>query len=135
MERFQVTAYTDGACSGNPGPGGWGAVLMCGKYEREISGGERETTNNRMELKAVLEVVRALNAPCELFVCTDSQNVIGWLSKGWKRKNPAIRALCQEIEAALKEGSHAIAFEHVKGHSGDPLNERADALAVAAIPH
>lgn len=130
----KVIVYTDGACSGNPGPGGWAAVLTCGEHEKHLSGGEPDTTNNQMELKAVLEGIRALKFPCSVTVVTDSQNVIGWLSQGWKRRNPQIVLLCRDIERAIKDGGHTVQFTKVAGHSGDRLNELADGLARAAIP-
>jgi len=131
----KVIIYTDGSCSGNPGPGGWAAVLTSGDHKNEISGGNPDTTSNRMELQAVLSAIYALRRPCcDVVIVTDSRNAIGWLSKGWKRKNPAIRALCQEIEAAIRTGCHEVSFEKVKGHSGHEFNERADQLAREAIP-
>ena len=130
-----VTIHTDGACSGNPGPGGWSAILTCGEHQKEISGGEPETTNNRMELTAVLKGLHALTKPCQVTIVTDSQNVIGWLSMGWKRNKPEIRQLCAEIDLVVASKQLTISYEKVKGHSGHPMNERADQLAVAAIPH
>ena len=131
----KVTIHTDGACSGNPGKGGWAAVLTSRGHKKEISGGNPDTTNNQMELQAVLSAIYALRRPCcDVVIVTDSQNVIGWLSQGWKRKNPQIRALCEQIEAAIRTGCHEVSFEKVKGHSGHEFNERADQLAREAIP-
>ena len=139
----QVEIFTDGACSGNPGAGGWGAVLRFGAHEKELSGGEAETTNNRMELTAVIEALTALKEPCEVTVTTDSKYVVdaiekgwvyGWQKKNWMRapgepvKNPD---LWKRLLALLAE--HDVTFRWVRGHNGHPENERCDALAVAAI--
>ena len=129
-----VVIYTDGACRPNPGPGGWAAVLINGQHEKHLSGGVSDSTNNRMELHAVLEGIKALKKPCAVTITTDSQNVIGWLSLGWKRKVAEIALLCREIDQAIEAGGHQVAFCKVKGHGSDRLNELADALAVAAIP-
>jgi len=129
-----VTIHTDGACSGNPGPGGWSAILTCGEHRKELSGGEPDTTSNRMELTAVLKGLHALTKPCKVTIVTDSANVIGWLSLGWKRKNAQIAALCAEIERVIEAKGLTVEFQKVAGHAGHPLNERADQLAVAAIP-
>lgn len=137
----KVTLYTDGACSGNPGPGGWAAILIYGTQERELSGGEAETTNNRMELMATIMGLKNLKEPCEVTLCTDSKYVLqgftewlpGWRAKGWKTadKKPVKNVdLWQALEAAAKP--HHIHWQWVKGHSGDVMNDRADALAVAA---
>ena len=137
-----VTIYTDGACSGNPGPGGWGAVLTCAGVERELSGGEAQTTNNRMEMMAAIEGLRALKEPCTVEIYTDSQYVkngitqwiIGWQKNGWKnaQKQPVKNAdLWQEL---LKETArHTVSWHWVRGHDGDPGNERADTLARLAV--
>ena len=133
-----VTIYTDGACSGNPGPGGWGAILMSGAHERELFGGEPNTTNNRMELTAAIRALEALKRPCKVELHTDSQYVrqgitewlAGWKSRGWKTaaKAPVKNEdLWRELDAARLR--HDVAWRWVKGHSGHPLNERADALA------
>lgn len=133
-----VEIYTDGACSGNPGPGGWGALLLYGEHEKEISGGELETTNNRMELTAAIEALGLLKRPCTVNLHTDSTYVRdgitkwihGWKAKGWKtaNKKPVKNAdLWQALDAAVKR--HDIEWIWVKGHAGDPGNERADALA------
>jgi len=139
-----VTLFTDGACSGNPGPGGWGALLCYKKRERELSGGEPDTTNNRMELLAVIHGLEALKRPVRVRICTDSQYVMKgiteWLSvwkrRGWKTagRQPVKNVdLWQRLEAAL--APHQIEWEWVRGHSGHPENERVDALARAAISH
>ena len=136
-----VTIYTDGACSGNPGPGGWGAVLKYGAHERELSGGEAQTTNNRMELTAVIEALRLLKEPCEVELYSDSKYVIdalskgwvyGWQKKGWRKSdnNPALNVdLWERLLPLLKY--HEVEFVWVKGHAGHPENERCDRLAVA----
>lgn len=133
-----VEIYTDGACSGNPGPGGWGALLMYGKHEKEICGGEAETTNNRMELTAAIEALNHLSRPCRINLHTDSTYVRdgitkwihGWKAKGWRTaaKKPVKNAeLWQALDAACQH--HDVTWKWVKGHAGDPGNERADALA------
>ncbi len=128
-----LVAHTDGACSGNPGPGGWAVVYsQGGVLIGELSGGSPATTNNRMELVAIQEALRQAPEGVDLQIITDSQNAIGWLSKGWKRKDPAIAALCQEIDQLM--AARSCTFSHVLGHNGDVLNERADRLAVLAIP-
>ena len=137
----EVTVFTDGACSGNPGPGGWGAILRFGEHEKELSGGEAETTNNRMELSAVIAALSALKEPCRVTVVTDSKYVSdavtlgwaeGWRKKGWKRAGGA-RAqnpdLWEKLLNLLKV--HEVKFVWVKGHDGHPENERCDRLAVA----
>ncbi len=134
----QVKIYTDGACSGNPGPGGWGAVLIYGDHEKDISGGELDTTNNRMEMMAVIEGARALKDPCELSIFTDSTYVMkgitewleGWKAKGWKtaaKKPVKNKDLWLELEEELAR--HKVDWNWVKGHAGDEYNERADQLA------
>ncbi|MCQ9374524.1 ribonuclease HI [Methyloversatilis sp. XJ19-13] len=138
-----VIIYTDGACSGNPGPGGWGALLKCGAVERELSGGERATTNNRMELMAVIEALNALKKPVHAVVYTDSQYVQkgisewihGWKRKGWKTAggDPVKNVdLWQALDAAARV--HEVEWKWVKGHAGHPENERVDRLARDAIP-
>ncbi len=137
-----VVIWTDGACSGNPGPGGWAAILVWNGSERELSGGERDTTNNRMELMGPLEALRALSRPSTVVVKTDSAYLQraftdGWLAR-WKRngwqtsgKTPvANRDLWEQLDALV--GRHTVTFERVKGHAGVDMNERADRLAVAA---
>ena len=135
-----VEIYTDGACSGNPGPGGWGTILRCGKYEKELSGGEKDTTNNRMELTAVIEGLKALNRPCKVRITTDSQYVVNGITKGWAEKwrsnnwiksdkKPAQnKELWEELLNQLAR--HDYEFKWIKGHAGHPENERCDALAV-----
>jgi len=134
----QVRAFTDGACSGNPGPGGWGAVLQFGDHEREIYGGTADTTNNRMELSAAIEALKALNEPCRVSLTTDStyvkdgitQWLANWKRNGWKTaaKKPVKN---QDLWQALdhEAARHEIDWSWVKGHSGHPENERADRLA------
>ncbi|MEM9473077.1 MAG: ribonuclease HI [Pseudomonadota bacterium] len=137
-----VTIYTDGACSGNPGPGGWGAILVHGETRKELSGGESETTNNRMELQAAIEALNALKRPCKVALYTDSVYVRdgitkwikGWQRNGWRTaaKKPVKNAeLWQELQAALQP--HDIDWHWVKGHAGHPENERADELARAGM--
>lgn len=136
----KVCIYTDGACSGNPGPGGWAAILTYGENERELSGGERETTNNRMELMAVISALTALKESCEVELWTDSQYIekainegwlAGWKRRGWKRKGGELKniELWQELDRLL--GRHKVNFNWLKGHDGHEYNERCDALAVA----
>ena len=137
-----VTLYTDGACSGNPGPGGWGAILEFQGNEKELSGGERETTNNRMELTAVIAGLSALKEPCIVELYSDSKYVIDGLSKGWAvswRKNgwrkadkkPALNPDLWEKLLNLVE-IHQLHYHWVKGHADNPKNNRCDQLAVAA---
>jgi ribonuclease HI len=133
-----VTIYTDGACSGNPGPGGWGAILMSGDHRKELNGGEAATTNNRMELTAAIEALNALKRPCTVALYTDSVYVRdgitkwihGWRRNGWRTadKKPVKNAeLWQALEQALER--HKVDWHWVKGHAGHPENERADELA------
>jgi ribonuclease HI len=139
----KVVIYTDGACSGNPGPGGWGAILRYGDHEKELNGGEAETTNNRMEMQAVIESLAALSKPCEIALYTDSVYVRdgvtkwleGWKRKGWKtssKKPVKNQDLWEEIDRQMAR--HTIDWHWVKGHAGHPDNERADELARAGIP-
>ena len=141
-ERPSVVIYTDGACKGNPGPGGWGVWLRSGDYEKELSGGEAHTTNQRMELTAAIQALTALNRPCRVVLYTDSRYVLGgitswiktWKRNGWKNsaKKPVKNAdLWQVLDAAVD--SHEIEWRWVKGHAGDLGNERADALANAGV--
>ena len=134
----QVRAFTDGACSGNPGPGGWGAVLQFGDHERELHGGARDTTNNRMELTAAIEALKALNEPCRVSLTTDStyvkdgitQWLANWKRNGWKtaaKKPVKNKDLWQTLDH--ESARHEIDWCWVKGHSGHPENERADRLA------
>lgn len=137
-----VYIYTDGACSGNPGAGGWGAVLKYGEFKKEMSGAEAETTNNRMELTAVIKALEALNEPCRVILTTDSKYVSdamikgwakSWKKRGWKRSNnePALNPDLWERLLQL-DSKHSIEFVWVKGHAGHPENERCDELAVGA---
>jgi len=140
MTLKNVNLYTDGACSGNPGPGGWGAILRYAEHERELCGGEEQTTNNRMELTAVIEGLSALKEPCKVLLCSDSTYVInsiqkgwvyGWQRKGWKKSDgsPALNVdLWEQLLPLLKK--HNVTFEWVRGHTGHPENERCDRLAV-----
>ncbi len=135
-----VDIYTDGACSGNPGKGGWGAVLVYGNTEKEISGGNSDTTNNRMELTAVIEALKMLKMPCNVTLTTDSkyvcdainqQWVYSWKKNGWKKadKKTALNVdLWEELLPLLE--IHNVTFNWVKGHNGHPYNERCDSLAV-----
>ena len=137
----EVTIYTDGACSGNPGPGGWGAILMLGENRKEISGGSENTTNNIMELTAVIESLKILKRPCKVNVYSDSAYVVnaflqkwiyGWMKKGWKTaggdpvKN---KELWQELYSLTKP--HDVTFNKVKGHADNEFNNRCDEMAVA----
>lgn len=136
----KVDIYTDGACSGNPGKGGWGAVLVYGKTEKELCGGEAETTNNRMELTAVIKALEALKEPCEVTLTTDSKYVCdainqgwlqSWILKGWRKadKKPVLNVdLWQQLLPLLD--LHEVTFVWVKGHNGHKYNERCDELAV-----
>jgi ribonuclease HI len=137
-ELTRVEIATDGACKGNPGPGGWGAVIRAGGHEKELSGGEPLTTNNRMELTAVIEALNALKRPCAVTLSTDSRYVMdgltkwihGWRRNGWQTaaKKPVKNVeLWQALVAATER--HRITWEWVKGHAGHPDNERADRLA------
>lgn len=136
----KVEIFTDGACSGNPGPGGWGAILRFQGREKELFGGEKDTTNNRMELTACIEALRALKEPCEILLTTDSQYVVngiekgwaqGWKDNGWRKadKKPA-----QNIDLwdalLLLLSIHKVSFNWIKGHAGHSENERCDTLAV-----
>lgn len=136
----QVVIYTDGACKGNPGPGGWGVLLKSANAERELFGGELATTNNRMEMTAVIEALGALKRPCAVTLYMDSQYVLkgltewlpGWKAKGWKTasKQPVKNAdLWQKLDHLVATSGHTIDWRWVRGHNGDPGNERADALA------
>ncbi len=142
MSDKTVYLFTDGACSGNPGPGGWGVVMRWNDHEKELSGGEGATTNNRMELTAVIRGLEALRKPCRVEVHTDSQYVqkgisewlAGWKARGWKtadKKPVKNQDLWQELDEL--QAKHDISFHWVKGHAGHPEHERADRLATAAI--
>ena len=136
----QVTLYTDGACSGNPGPGGWGAILECDGRRKELSGGEASTTNNRMELTAVIEGLSALKYGCAVTLVSDSKYVIdaitkgwvySWKAKGWRKadKSPALNVdLWEKLLPQLAR--HEMTYNWVKGHAGHPQNERCDEMAV-----
>ena len=137
-----VTIYTDGACKGNPGPGGWGALLEAGSARKELCGGEASTTNNRMELTAVIEALGALNKPCRIALYTDSKYVMdglnewlpNWKKRGWKtadKKPVKNQDLWQALDTAVAR--HEITWHWVKGHAGHPGNERADTLANEGI--
>lgn len=140
----KVTLYTDGACSGNPGAGGWGAVLLYGEHRAELSGGDAETTNNRMELTAVIEGLKKLKYPCEVEIYSDSAYivnaflqgwVVAWEKSGWKKadRKPVLNDdLWRELLALTR--MHQVVFHKVKGHADDELNNRCDALARAAVP-
>ena len=142
MNNSKVTIYTDGACSGNPGPGGWGALLIYGSHEKTLSGAEHETTNNRMELMAAIMALESLKRSCDVDLYTDSVYVKdgltkwihGWKEKGWKtanRKPVKNKELWIRLDNAVQR--HNVSFHWVKGHSGHPENERADQLAREAI--
>ena len=138
----QITLYTDGACSGNPGPGGFGAVLQFGKHRNELSGGFRSTTNNRMELLAVIEGLEALKQRCEVTVYSDSRYIVDAVNKGWAqrwrangwRRNKKEKAVNPDLWVRLLDllEKHDVSVQWVKGHAGNPGNERADELAVEA---
>lgn len=138
IKMNEVEIYTDGACRGNPGPGGWGVILIAGKHRKELYGGEPETTNNRMELMAVIEALRALKRPCHIILHTDSQYVKkgitewihDWKRRGWKTaaKKPVKNADLWEILDEA-QSRHEIEWRWVRGHAGHPENERADELA------
>jgi len=142
LDSDKITIYTDGACSGNPGPGGYGAVMQYGKHRNELSGGFRKTTNNRMELLAVIEGLQALNRRCEVTVFSDSKYIVDAVNKGWAKRwqandwkrNKREKALNPDLWATLLKllDTHEVNLQWVKGHAGIPGNERADALAVAA---
>ncbi|RYY83919.1 MAG: ribonuclease HI [Comamonadaceae bacterium] len=136
----QIEIYTDGACKGNPGPGGWGVLMRSGPNVKELYGGETGTTNNRMELMAVIQALEALKRPCDVTLYLDSQYVLkgitewlpGWKAKGWRTaaKQPVKNVeLWQRLDAAVAQGGHKIDWRWVRGHNGDAGNERADALA------
>ena len=141
MQRVEI--FTDGACSGNPGAGGWGAILRCRNIEKELSGGKRETTNNRMEMTAVISALQALKCPCNITLYTDSRYVLdgvtkwlpNWKKNNWKTANKKSEVknmdLWQILDALLPQ--HEIRWVWVKGHNGHPENERVDELARLAI--
>ncbi|MGN1270075.1 MAG: ribonuclease HI [Clostridia bacterium] len=139
----EITIYTDGACSGNPGPGGWGAILMLGANKKEISGGQKDTTNNIMELTAVIESLKLLKRPCKVDLYSDSAYVVnaflqnwinGWIKNGWKnssKEDVKNKELWQELLSLTK--IHNVTFHKVKGHSDNEFNNRCDELARNAI--
>ncbi len=138
----KVTIYTDGACQGNPGPGGWGAILRYGRHERELSGGEKDTTNNRMELRAALEALRALKEACQVTLFTDSEYLKkgitewlpNWKRRNWRRKGGKLANvdLWKKLDDEIVR--HEIRWRWVRGHAGNVMNERVDKLARQAIP-
>ena len=141
IQRKHVTIFTDGACSGNPGPGGWGAILRYNQKERELSGGEKETTNNRMELTAAISALSALKEPCKVTLYSDSKYLVdgmskgwakGWRAKGWRKSDgkPALNPdLWQQLLDLFER--HDVELIWIKGHNEHPENERCDRLAVA----
>ena len=138
---MNVTIYTDGACSGNPCPGGYGAILMYGQHKKELSGGDPNTTNNRMELMGVITALKALNRPCQVDLYTDSQYVVNAIEKGWAKKwqangwmrNKKDKALNPDLWQSLLDllEIHQVTFHWIKGHTENPYNNRCDELAVA----
>lgn len=142
MEKPLVTIYTDGACRGNPGPGGWGAILRYGKHEKAISGGEKETTNNRMELQAALEALRALTEPCRVVLYTDSEYLKkgitlwmpNWKRRNWRRKGGKLANVDLWMKLDEEIERHEVRWRWVKGHAGNTYNERVDKLAREAVP-
>ena len=141
-EKPEVIIYTDGACQGNPGPGGWGALLRYGKHEKTLSGGEKDTTNNRMELMAALEALRALNTSCKVTLFTDSEylkkGVTEWMPtwkrRNWRRKGGKLANVDLWMKLDEEIGRHEIHWRWVRGHAGNIYNERVDQLAREAIP-
>lgn len=129
---IEVTAYTDGSSNPADRSGGWGVVLLYGKVVKELSGSATDTTNNRMELTAILKAMEALTKPCRLTVYTDSSDAIGWLTGSYARRNAGIATLCQRIHAVRQEKNLELVFQQVNGHSGDYWNDRADLLATMA---
>lgn len=142
-DRQVVEVFCDGACSGNPGPGGYGAILRCGAHIKELSGGAKETTNNRMEMTAAIEALRQLTRPCRVVITTDSQYLVkgmtewiaGWQRKGWRnsKKEPVLNKDLWE-QLLVLTSSHDVQWKWVKGHAGHAENERCDQLAREAIP-
>jgi ribonuclease HI len=141
-EKPLVTIYTDGSCYGNPGPGGWGVILLYGRHERELSGGEPDTTNNRMELRAALEGLRALKEPCVVTLFTDSEYLKkgitewlpNWKRRNWRRKGGKLANVDLWMKLDEEIARHEIQWRWVRGHAGHRMNERVDALARMAIP-
>ncbi len=142
QEKPAVTIYTDGSCQGNPGPGGWGAILRFGRHEREISGGEKDTTNNRMELRAALEALRALTEPCRVVLYTDSEYLKkgitlwmpNWKRRNWRRKGGKLANVDLWMKLDEEMARHDVHWRWVKAHAGNTLNERVDRLAREATP-
>jgi len=143
MKHLNIVAYTDGACSGNPGPGGWGVWLHYGNHEKELCGGELHSTNQRMELQAAIEALKALKQPSDITIFSDSKYVIqgitewisGWKKRGWKnsaKKAVANQDLWEQLD--ILNHTHRVTWQWVKGHAGDEGNERADALARKGVP-
>ena len=137
-----VTIYTDGACRGNPGPGGWAAIMRYGKHEKAISGGEKDTTNNRMELRAALEALRSLTEPCRVVLYTDSEYLKkgitlwmpGWKRRNWRRKGGKLANVDLWMKLDEEIARHEVRWRWVKAHAGITLNERVDKLAREVIP-
>ncbi len=139
-----VMIYTDGACSGNPGPGGWGAILMFAEHKKEMSGGEKHTTNNRMELTAAIQAMKALKEPCKVKLYSDSAYLVncfqqgwykGWIKNGWKNsKKQPVENKDLWVELLDLMSIHQIEYIKVKGHADNEFNNRCDELAVAAVP-
>ena len=137
-----VTIYTDGACQGNPGPGGWGAILRYGSHEKALSGSEADTTNNRMELRAALEALRALSEPCQVILFTDSEYLKkgitewlpNWKRRNWRRKGGKLANVDLWMKLDEEITRHQVRWRWVRGHAGNVMNERVDKLAREAIP-
>jgi ribonuclease HI len=142
-DKPKVTVYTDGACEGNPGPGGWGVILRYGRHERKLSGGEEDTTNNRMELRAALEALRALTEACQVTLFTDSEYLKkgitewlpNWKRRNWRRKGGKLANVDLWMKLDEEMSRHEVHWRWVRGHSGDMMNERVDKLAKKAIPN
>lgn len=142
MEKPLVTIYTDGACRGNPGPGGWAAILRYGKHEKAISGGENDTTNNRMELRAALEALRVLTESCRVVLYTDSEYLKkgitlwmpNWKRRNWRRKGGKLANVDLWMKLDEEIERHEVRWRWVKGHAGNTQNEKVDKLAREAIP-
>jgi len=140
--KLNVTIYTDGSCLDNPGPGGWGAILRYGKHERAISGGEKDTTNNRMELRAALEALRTLTESCNVTLFTDSNYLKkgvtewmpNWKRRNWRRKGGKLANVDLWMKLDEEISRHDIHWHWVRGHSGNVMNDRVDRLAKKAIP-
>jgi ribonuclease HI len=138
----EVTIYTDGSCQGNPGPGGWGAILKYGNHERLLSGGEKDTTNNRMELRAALEALRALTEPCRVTLFTDSEYLKkgitewmpNWKRRNWRRKGGKLANVDLWMKLDEEISRHEINWRWVRGHAGNAMNERVDKLAKSGTP-